>query len=90
MPGSCFNGVTDALTGFVNNSGDVEVFNNFFALAAMVFFSFFPILREIKVSENLLKKNGCFRQTYSEVLVVTLATRPANAQQCQLYVPEIG
>ena len=48
-------GFTDELTGFVNNSGDVEVFNNFFALAAIVFFSFFPILREIKVLENLRK-----------------------------------
>ena len=52
--------MTDELTGFVNNSGDVEALNDFFALAAMVFFSFFPILREIKVSENLSKKNGLF------------------------------
>jgi len=59
LPGSCFNGATDELTGFVNNSGDVELFNDFFALAAMVFFSFFPISREIKVSENLNKKNDC-------------------------------
>jgi len=30
-------------------------------LAAMVSFSFFPISREIKVSENLDKKNDCFQ-----------------------------
>jgi len=53
--------VTDELTGFVNNSGDVEALNDFFALAAMVSFSFFPISREIKVSENLDKKNDCFQ-----------------------------
>jgi len=52
-------GVTDELTGFVNNSGDVEAFNGFFTLTAIVFFSFFPITREIKVSENLIKKNDC-------------------------------
>jgi len=60
LPGSCFNGVTDKLTGVVNNSGNVEALNDFFALAAMVFFSFFPISREIKVSENLAKKNHSF------------------------------
>lgn len=37
----------------------MEVFNDFFALAAMLFFSFFPIPREIKVLENLGKKNEC-------------------------------